>query len=95
VTPLLAASGEYAATVLGLHAGKEAVDALAAPIVRLVGPLHERVLLEVVGPPGKPVGATAKYTGRPMAPSRKVREMRSVPDLSIGVESPVDGSPSE
>lgn len=95
VTPLLAAGSEDAATVLGLHARKEAVDALTAPVVRLVGPLHERVLLDEVGPPGKPVGATAKYTGPPAAPSRKVREMRIVPDLSIDVDRAVERAASE
>ncbi len=65
VAALLAARGQDTPAVLGLHPGKEAVDALAAPVVRLIGPLHERVLLgyvEVVEQPNRP-GTTAKYTG--------------------------------
>ena len=40
VTPLLAPTCEHVAAVLRAHALEEPVDALAAPIVRLVRPLH-------------------------------------------------------
>jgi hypothetical protein len=66
------------------------VNALTAPIVRLVGPLHERVLL--VGEPRRlrPRRATRQYTGAPVAPSRKILKPRTVPDLSTAVDRPVD-----
>ena len=43
VTPLLAAAREHRAAVLGAHALEEAVDALAATVVRLKRPLHDRL----------------------------------------------------
>jgi len=41
VTALLAARGDHAAAVLRLHALEEAMNALPAAVMRLVGPLHE------------------------------------------------------
>ncbi|GAC1578915.1 MAG: hypothetical protein NVS3B7_12730 [Candidatus Elarobacter sp.] len=45
MTAFFAAGGQDTAAVFGGHAFEEAVDALAASVVRLIGPLHERVLL--------------------------------------------------
>jgi hypothetical protein len=58
VTALLAAGGEDAASVLGGHPFEEAMDALAASIMRLIGPLHERVLLGADPTRRTPSGAT-------------------------------------
>jgi hypothetical protein len=40
VTALFTTGGDDAATILGPHPFEEAVDALAASVVRLEGPLH-------------------------------------------------------
>src|ERR1700681_558315 len=61
VAALLAARGKDATAILRGHPFEEAVDALAAPIVRLIGPLHERVLLSGGAEAGP--GATRQYTG--------------------------------
>ena len=61
VAALLAARGKDATAILRGHPFEEAVDALAAPVVRLIGPLHERVLLSWGAEAGP--GATRQYTG--------------------------------
>ena len=45
MTALFPAASQHFATVLGRHALEETVHALAAAIVRLVGPLHEIPLM--------------------------------------------------
>jgi hypothetical protein len=72
VAAFLAPRRQDAPAVLRRHAFEEAVDALAAPVVRLIGPLHEGVLLEgwIAGTAG---GATRQYTGPPGRASRQNR----------------------
>lgn len=82
VAPLLAARGQHAPTVFGPHALEKPVDALAATVVRLEGPLHLRTPY---------VGMRTPYCiGGGGIASRNFDAMRIVLTLSTPVEKPVD-----
>ena len=85
MTTLFAARREDLTAVLGAHALEETVDAFAATVVRLKGPLHG------TGTPKKGLKTKARHcTGARHAASREISRLGILLILSTTVDKAVD-----